>query len=86
MIKRTFDILFAIAGLVISAPFLLILSVAIKATSKGPVFFRQERVGRFGKPFIIYKLRTMVADASAKGPGISPRAIRARRASAGFCA
>ena len=73
MIKRTFDILFAIAGLVISAPFLLILSVAIKATSKGPVFFRQERVGRFGKPFIIYKLRTMVADASAKGPGISPR-------------
>jgi FlaA1/EpsC-like NDP-sugar epimerase/lipopolysaccharide/colanic/teichoic acid biosynthesis glycosyltransferase len=73
MIKRLFDFFFALFGLAVSAPFLLVMAVIIKLTSTGPVFFRQERIGRFSRPFILYKLRTMVVDASAKGPGISPR-------------
>ncbi len=73
MIKRLFDLVFAFLGLLISIPLLAVLAVAIKATSRGPVFFRQVRIGRFGRPFTLFKLRTMTVDAAAKGPGISQR-------------
>ncbi|MCE5300237.1 MAG: undecaprenyl-phosphate glucose phosphotransferase, partial [Spirochaetia bacterium] len=69
MVKRTFDILFS--GLVIIAlsPLFLAIALAIKLTSKGPVLYRQERIGRGNKPFIIYKFRSMRIDAEAKtGP------------------
>jgi len=60
LLKRHFDILFSLAGLLILLPFFVIISLMILLTSKGPVFFRQIRTGRFGKPFTIYKFRTMI--------------------------
>lgn len=78
--KRVFDLIFAIPGLIVSLPFFLLVSVWIKAESRGPVFFRQERVGRFGRPFLIYKFRTMFQDAGEKGRlltvGNDPRITR----------
>jgi lipopolysaccharide/colanic/teichoic acid biosynthesis glycosyltransferase len=60
-----------------------ILSILIKIDSNGPVFFKQERVGKNGKPFLIYKFRTMIQNAEAKGPALSsdfdPRITRIGR-------
>jgi lipopolysaccharide/colanic/teichoic acid biosynthesis glycosyltransferase len=67
MIKRLFDIVFSIIGLIILSPLFAAASVLIKLDSRGPVFFRQERVGRYFKPFRIYKFRTMTPDAGNKG-------------------
>jgi lipopolysaccharide/colanic/teichoic acid biosynthesis glycosyltransferase len=67
MAKRWFDLLASGLGLVLLAPLLLVLAVWIKLDSKGPVFFRQERVGRDGKLFRIHKFRTMVTDAERRG-------------------
>jgi lipopolysaccharide/colanic/teichoic acid biosynthesis glycosyltransferase len=67
MIKRLFDIVFSIIGLILLSPLLAAASVLIKLDSRGPVFFRQERVGRYFKPFRIYKFRTMTADGQDKG-------------------
>lgn len=67
MFKRAFDVLVAGLGLVLLSPLLLVLAVWIKLDSPGPVFFRQERVGRLGRPFRIHKFRTMVHDAPARG-------------------
>lgn len=65
--KRLFDMLASGIGLLVLAPILLGISLAIKLESHGPVFFRQERVGRFGKTFRIHKFRTMVTDAERRG-------------------
>lgn len=62
--KRLNDVFFSIIFMVISIPFAVLISFAIKITSKGPVFFRQERVGYRGKVFRIYKFRTMRQDPS----------------------
>ncbi|MBM4147598.1 MAG: undecaprenyl-phosphate glucose phosphotransferase [Lentisphaerae bacterium] len=62
-LKRTEDIAGSIFGLVIGAPAIALAAAAIRATSPGPVFFRQERCGLKGKPFTLYKLRTMRIDA-----------------------
>ena len=59
VIKRLVDIGTSALGLIVTAPLLAALAIAIKVTSKGPVFFRQERVGRGGKSFMILKFRTM---------------------------
>lgn len=56
---RFFDIIFSLAGLVILSPFLLIIVVWIKLDSSGPVFYKQVRVGKNGKDFILFKFRTM---------------------------
>jgi len=65
--KRAFDLVLSSLGLLILSPFFLLIAAVIKLDSKGPVFFRQERIGyRFDK-FRIYKFRTMVVDASKKG-------------------
>ncbi|HMG66023.1 MAG TPA: sugar transferase [Streptosporangiaceae bacterium] len=58
--KRVLDIVIAVIGLAVAAPVLAAAAVAIKATSRGPVLFRQQRVGRDGAPFAMLKLRTMV--------------------------
>jgi exopolysaccharide biosynthesis polyprenyl glycosylphosphotransferase len=63
IMKRLMDITFATCALVISAPVLLITALAIKLDTPGPVFFRQERMGRAGKPFQIFKFRSMIDDA-----------------------
>lgn len=71
MIKRLFDVVVAAAGLLVLSPLFAILALAIKLTSRGPVFFRQERVGRDFQPFRIYKFRTMVVDAPKLGGQIT---------------
>ncbi|HEX2009591.1 MAG TPA: sugar transferase [Roseateles sp.] len=71
MAKRLFDLLLSVLGLLVLAPLLLAIALWIKLDSRGPVMFRQERVGRFGKPFLIHKFRTMRADAPRLGPEIT---------------
>ena len=71
MAKRLFDLLFAIAALLLLSPLLLLLALAIRLDSPGPVFFRQERVGRLGVLFRIHKFRTMRVDAQAHGLAIT---------------
>lgn len=71
MSKRLFDLVLSTLGLLALAPLLLLMALAIKLDSSGPVFFRQERVGRFGKPFRIHKFRTMRHDPAGKGPQIT---------------
>jgi exopolysaccharide biosynthesis polyprenyl glycosylphosphotransferase len=68
MVRRLFDIVLAIAGLVVAFPLLVIFSIAIKLDTKGTVFFRQVRVGVKGKYFQLLKLRTMEMDAEKDGP------------------
>lgn len=67
MAKRLFDLAVSGLGLLLLAPILLVVALAIKLESPGRVFFRQERVGRFGKTFRIHKFRTMVTDAERQG-------------------
>jgi len=71
MMKRLFDFLSALIGLIVLSPLLLITSVVIKLTSPGPVFHRGERVGLNGKVFKLYKFRTMIVNAAKMGPGIT---------------
>ena len=67
--KRAFDLLLAITGLLVVLPLLFVLSLWIKIDSQGPVFYRGWRAGRFGKPFRIFKLRTMALDPKDPGQG-----------------
>ena len=67
MSKRLFDLLCSSCGLLLLAPAFLVLAVAIKLNSPGPVFYRGVRVGLHGHPFKIYKFRSMVTDAEKKG-------------------
>jgi len=69
--KRAFDILFAAAVLILLAPLLAALALWVRLDSPGPVFFRQRRVGLRGREFRIYKFRTMVSGAEARGPQIT---------------
>ena len=72
-LKRIIDILFSTLALAISSPLILFIIVAIKATSKGPIFLRQERIGRFGKPFLLYKFRSMYENAETNGPELTKK-------------
>ena len=71
MAKRLFDLAAAVLGLVLLGPLLLAVAAWIKLDSPGPVFFRQERVGRYGVPFRIHKFRTMSHAPSTDGPQIT---------------
>lgn len=66
LIKSVFDYVFAAFALLFSLPFFLVVASAIKLSSKGTVFFKQERSGLNGRKFMVYKFRTMVADAEAR--------------------
>jgi lipopolysaccharide/colanic/teichoic acid biosynthesis glycosyltransferase len=83
MAKRLMDLLLAALGLVALAPVLLAAMAWIHLDSPGPLFFRQERVGRGGRVFRIHKLRTMFVDAAQRGPAVTelhdPRVTRAGR-------
>ena len=68
LVKRGFEIIFSLALLFFTLPVLVTLAIAIKLESKGPVFYRQERVGYMGKPFYVIKLRSMYVDAEKNGP------------------
>jgi exopolysaccharide biosynthesis polyprenyl glycosylphosphotransferase len=63
ILKRLMDVTLATCALVVAAPALVVIAAAIKLDTRGPVFFRQERTGRGGKPFRIFKFRSMTADA-----------------------
>jgi len=65
-VRRTVDVITALIGLAIALPILLFAACAIKLTSKGPILFRQRRVGRHGRDFMILKLQTMYIDAEAR--------------------
>lgn len=67
ILKRIFDVVVAAIMLVILSPVFLVLATAIKLDSKGPVFYRQERITQFGRKFKIFKFRTMVANADKIG-------------------
>ena len=67
ILKRVFDFIVSAVALLLLLPAFLMLALAIKLDSPGPVFYRGVRVGRFGKPFRIYKFRSMVVDAEKKG-------------------
>lgn len=69
--KRLFDLFFSGLGLIVLGPFFLLVGIAIKLDSDGPVFFRQIRVGQRGRLFRIHKFRTMVTDAESRGPQIT---------------
>lgn len=71
MAKRLFDLLFSSLGLLALAPTLALIALAIKLDSPGPVFYRQVRVGRFGREFRIHKFRTMAHNPGDRGPQIT---------------
>src|SRR5919206_2052863 len=60
--KRLFDLVVASLALLLLAPLLLAVAVLVRATSPGGALFRQTRVGRYGRPFVLYKFRTMYVD------------------------
>jgi exopolysaccharide biosynthesis polyprenyl glycosylphosphotransferase len=69
--KRLIDISMAIFALVLLSPLYLFIAMGVWFTSKGPVFYRQERIGLYGKPFNMYKFRSMQIDAEKNGPQLS---------------
>lgn len=90
--KRSMDVIGSLSGLILLSPLLLVMAIWIKLDSKGPVFFKQERVGRDGRRFTLWKFRTMIEDAEqrraelehlSEGPGLlfklkeDPRVTRA---------
>lgn len=70
-IKRLVDIVVSLLALIILSPLLLFVAIRVKLSSAGPVFYAQERVGLKGKPFLIYKFRSMLTDAEKDGPALS---------------
>jgi exopolysaccharide biosynthesis polyprenyl glycosylphosphotransferase len=71
LLKRSFDILFASIVVVAGAPVFALLYIVTKTSSKGPAFYRQERIGRNGKPFYIYKFRSMHVNSEKSGPQLA---------------
>lgn len=71
VLKRGMDIMVSLSVLLILSPVYLVVALAVKQSSPGPVFFKQIRIGRYGKPFHIYKFRSMYVDAEVEGPALS---------------
>ena len=69
-IKRLTDMIVALVCLVVFAPLFLICYIAVRREDGGPAIFKQERIGRFGRPFYIYKFRSMRLDAEKNGPAL----------------
>lgn len=69
-IKRMVDCLAALVALIVFSPLFLICYIAVKLEDGGPAIFKQERIGRFGRPFYIYKFRSMKIDAEKDGPAL----------------
>jgi lipopolysaccharide/colanic/teichoic acid biosynthesis glycosyltransferase len=83
VIKRSFDIGVAAIGLIVLLPLMLLVAVLIKCDSQGPVFFKQKRIGKDFRAFLIYKFRTMKENSEVSGPAITigedPRITRVGR-------
>jgi len=71
--KRAIDITFSAVALIILSPFLLFSAIMVKLSSKGPVIFTQQRIGLYGRPFRIFKFRSMFVDAEKTGPALSSK-------------
>ena len=69
--KRVGDMFISMLVMIFLSPFFALLALLVKLDSKGPVIYSQERIGRYGVPFKIYKFRTMRIDAELKGPQLS---------------
>jgi lipopolysaccharide/colanic/teichoic acid biosynthesis glycosyltransferase len=67
-VKRSFDIAFSSVVMLLGLPVFLMVMLITKLTSKGPVFYKQERIGRNGVPFYIYKFRSMIVESEVHGP------------------
>jgi exopolysaccharide biosynthesis polyprenyl glycosylphosphotransferase len=70
-VKRFLDVMISIVSIILLIPLYLLMALAVKLSSKGPIFFLQERIGLNGKPFQIFKFRTMFVDAEKLGPQLS---------------
>jgi exopolysaccharide biosynthesis polyprenyl glycosylphosphotransferase len=82
-LKRAMDILFSATGLVVLFPLFVVVALLVKKDSKGPVFYRQDRIGENGKKFMIYKFRTMRVDAEAATGPVWAKAEDPRRTKLG---
>lgn len=69
--KRLMDVSLSLLAILILSPLYLILSIGVKLSSPGPIFYSHKRIGRYGKPFSIYKFRSMIKDAEKHGPSLS---------------
>ena len=69
-VKRVGDCIIASILMMLFSPLFLVCYIAVKREDGGPVIFKQERIGRFGRPFYIYKFRSMRLDAEKKGPAL----------------
>jgi len=69
--KRAVDISLSALALLVLVPVFILFAILVKLSSSGPIFFSQERIGKFGRPFLIYKFRTMYSDAERNGPQLS---------------
>lgn len=70
-LKRAMDIIVSLLVLILGSPLYLFTAIMVKLSSKGPVFYKQERIGQYGVPFTIYKFRSMVVDSEVDGPQLS---------------
>lgn len=71
--KHFFDILISLVALLILSPLFLMLAIGVRFSSPGPIFYKQKRIGKNGKPFKIYKFRSMYIDAEVNGPELSSK-------------
>mgnify|MGYP001815787708 CR=1 FL=1 len=69
--KRIFDLVFVVPGIIVLLPLLAVIAVLVRLDSPGPAFFRQVRVGRFGREFRIFKFRTMSVGSDGDGPKVT---------------
>lgn len=72
-VKKAIDIFISIVGIVLSLPICVVLCILIKLTSKGSILYSHERIGRFGKPFYLYKFRSMYSNAEENGPQLATK-------------
>ncbi len=71
--KRVIDVIFSIIAMILLLPVYIALAIGVKLSSRGPIFYAQERIGRYGKTFLIYKFRSMLTDAEQNGPALSSK-------------
>ena len=72
-VKKALDIIISFVGIVLSMPICVVLCILIKFSSKGSILYSQERIGRFGKPFYLYKFRSMYSNAEVNGPQLATK-------------
>ncbi|BDS09912.1 sugar transferase [Aureispira anguillae] len=71
IMKRSVDVVASLLVLILFSPLYLFVAIRVRLSSEGPIFYKQERIGRYGKPFMIYKFRSMYLDAEKGGPQLS---------------